>query len=591
MLTVERAGPGDAEGGAVAICMLSLGQGRHRIAELLELTGKYIAAGAEVYWVSFDALAYRAGFELPPGVYWLRLCEPALSSGGLREAIALAAKLAPVLNYLEPVATVPFQRAARRVVRLAQLAVRTSFSAAVSCGGPPASVMPRWLETLLLLVSPQRNARLRKEAMATAQAIDTIFNSEWYGEQYGVPGGCCDCKKHYLHVGQYLGYNPHAAFWASWYSERYLRVASAVPLAHYFQFGAEQDLDPNPFFCTKWYKEQAGLPPGSGKNPLAHYLYDPGGAAIDPSPLFDTHWYRKARPGLGERTPLEDFICTENPPSPSPVFEKAPFLRQDGTGKELSYATLFSTAFAMRLPAQAIHHIEARPVRPTRRFAICSVITGHYEPPYPVSYSDAEVDYYLLTDQEITRPPKPWKTVHVPMPAGSDPIKHSRYLKMHLNELVPNVSEYEVIGYADGNLQFVGSLASLFYDFVDSPGTIALIRHPQRCCAYREAAAILLLLKDEPANGMRVLEFLLKEGFPPNAGLFEMNYFMFKPSVETHKLLKEWWRLFQLYGNRDQPLLPYALSRRPLSIYQLFPEGVTVRNVDSIIYHPHGAKA
>ncbi len=88
---------------------------------------------------------------------------------------------------------------------------------------------------------------------------------------------------------------------------------------------------------------------------------------------------------------------------------------------------------------------------------------------------------------------------------------------------------------------------------------------------------------------MRVVDLLLREGFPANAGLFEMNFFMFKPARDTGGLFEAWWQLFETFGNRDQLLLPYALSKHPLPIHPLFPDGVSVRNIDAIAYHPHGS--
>jgi hypothetical protein len=566
----------DVAGQAVAICMLSIGQERQRTGELLELSGRYVAAGAQVYWISFDALAAQAGFELPPGVRWLRLCEPGLRSGSLREALALATRLAPVLDYLAPAVTMPFRRSARHAVRLARLAAGSS--------------TPAWLRGLLRLVSPRRHARLRDEAAAAEAAVAEIFDAAWYGGQYRVGGSRDDLAGHFLHVGQYLGHSPHPLFWASWYGEQYLRDGPAAPLGHYFYRGADDDLNPNPFFYTKWYREQAGLPSCGKANPLAHYLSAPDGASIDPDPLFDARRYLQARPDLRQRTPLEDFVLAASPPCPFPLLERIPSLREDVNGRQLSYATLFGSAFAMRQPAQGIHHIEARPHRPPRRFAICSVITGDYELPRPVIHADAEIDYYLLADRPVGRSPQGWKSLNVPVPPGRDAVRHSRYLKMHLAEFVPAAAGYDAIAYADGNLQFVGPLAGLFHDFADSLREIGLITHPLRCCVFQEAAAILLLQKDAPANVMRVIDFLLKERVSPNSGLFEMNFFMFKPVPSVRRLFEKWWRLFEVYGNRDQLLLPYALSKQPVPIHPLLPEGVSVRNVDSIVYHPHNHK-
>jgi len=197
--------------------MLALAQESQRIGELLELSGKYIAAGADVYWVTLDVLSEEAGFALPPGVRWLRLCEPGLSNGGIRASIAIAAKLVPVFNDLNPAKIISFQRAAQHAVWLARFAAGSTFPSATRLSQADNTV-PKWLQYALQLVSPQRYQRLRNEAVAAGLAVDEIFDAAWYGEQYRAGfSERSEMARYFLHVGQYLGHSPHPLFRASWY--------------------------------------------------------------------------------------------------------------------------------------------------------------------------------------------------------------------------------------------------------------------------------------------------------------------------------------------------------------------------------------
>lgn len=575
----------------VAICMLSLAQGRSEYPDLLELTEKISATGIEVYWISFDALTAMHDIEIPAGVRWLRLCESTLLSGSIRQAVALATKLAPVLAYLSPTMVIPWQRAVRYAVWLARLASGTPVSSGKDWSKRFTSPARAVLQAVLLVISPKRYHRLRLQAQLATQAAHALLDGDWYAAQYQVTGSLNACLEHYLFVGQYLGCNPNPLFWATWYTEKYLANADITPCTHFFGIGAHGNYDPNPFFRTSWYRDMAGLKFDRDEFPVMHYLRSPSGAAIDPNPLFDTHWYMEYYSDARDstRTPLEDFVLTGNARAPSPFFLQYPSVLADSRGHRLSYAALFSQMFDMRKPTKAVYEIGLRPDRPMRRFALCSVVTGDYDQPHPILYADAEVDYFLLTDSATSESQTGWKHIVGKPYAEKDPLKLSRFLKMHLMELVPNAAQYDAIAYIDGNLEIIGTLAKLFHDFADSSALIGLIRHPTRICAFQEAAAVLLLEKDTRANVMHTLEFLTQEGLPSNAGLYEMNFFMLRPTPEVARFFAEWWRLFQEFGNRDQLLAPYVLWKHSISIHYLVPEGVSVRTIGSLSYHPHNS--
>ena len=572
------------EGQAVVICMLTLPAEGQRIGELLELSGKYISAGAKVYWITLDALTEKAGFALPPGVRWLRLCEPGLTTGGIRASIAIATKLVPVLTYLNPAKTISFQRAARHAVRLARIAARDSLPSATRLSQTDSNV-PKWLQCALRLVSPQRYKRLRNEAIAAKSAVDEIFDAAWYSEQYRAAiDNRADMARYFLHVGQYLGHSPHPLFWASWYSDRYLQRGSA-PLGHFFCSGAADDLNPNPFFCTKWYKQQAGLPRDSKLEPLTHYLHALDKAASNPSPLLDEAWYAKSY-DIGELSPWEHFVRGGARLPCCPFLERHPELRPS-EGYQMAFETSFAFGPSPVPPWQPASRLVGRPST-LPRVAICRVSTGDYDDFEPLVDRQPNADYFFLTDRPCAKNEAAgWRFIQVETQGQANPLCLSREIKMNLTRFVPALEQYVAVVYIDGNIDPVGNLLPMIEDFLASDADLGVIPHPFRQTVYMEAAAIILEMRDSRERVLKVVEMLEAEHCPAAAGLFEMNMFFFRPGEAAMRFFDEWWSLFQKYGRRDQLLAPLVAWKLGTKLHALMPAGHSVRNHPALRYRTH----
>ncbi len=383
--------------------------------------------------------------------------------------------------------------------------------------------------------------------------------------------------EHYLAVGCFLGYRMHPLFWDEWYLQTYsdAQVTGLSAWEHYCTRGASEDRNPNPFFESKWYRSKNGL--DSQTDPLLHYVSQPANAMADPSPLFDSRWYAERyseliNPGVSL---LADFMGAREPRCPHPIFLRHPSLTRDIRGRPLDMASLFSARFNYLGLTASRAEDDVDSVR--RRYCLCTVITGGYDAPAAPEYRDDHVDYVLLTDRQITNSAG-WDRVIVVEPTA-DPIQQSRYLKMHLADAIQDSSKYEVLGYIDGYIALTGSVTGFFDEFARSGRAVGLVPHPERNCAYQEAAAALLRQADSDANIWRAVAFLEEQGHPEHAGLFEMGFFMFRNGDVARLFFAEWWRLFERLGNRDQLLVPHVVRRQSLDYFPLLPRPLSVRSV------------
>ena len=101
-------------------------------------------------------------------------------------------------------------------------------------------------------------------------------------------------------------------FDAQWYLSRYpdILVRPEDALRHYFEHGAEEGRDPNPYFSTRWYAASYPEVTASGLNPLSHYVQFGAQAGLRPSEEFDPSWYLRTYPDIAkaELEPLQHYL-------------------------------------------------------------------------------------------------------------------------------------------------------------------------------------------------------------------------------------------------------------------------------------------
>lgn len=98
------------------------------------------------------------------------------------------------------------------------------------------------------------------------------------------------------------------------------------------------------------------------------------------------------------------------------------------------------------------------------------------------------VEFLVLTD-EVVRVPKPWKIRMVTMPPNvTNPRLKNRWCKLHANRLLP---DFGFSVYVDTQIQIIGDLRPLIFEFCNSGATLGVLRHPHSRSIDEEVARSL----------------------------------------------------------------------------------------------------
>lgn len=107
-------------------------------------------------------------------------------------------------------------------------------------------------------------------------------------------------------------------FDGAWYASANPDVVAAGidPLAHFYEMGATEGRDPNPWFDTSWYLEKVPELVASGLNPVVHYLTRGVRELRDPHPRFSTARYLAEHPEVDRNgvNPLAHFLRASTRP-------------------------------------------------------------------------------------------------------------------------------------------------------------------------------------------------------------------------------------------------------------------------------------
>jgi len=89
---------------------------------------------------------------------------------------------------------------------------------------------------------------------------------------------------------------------------------------------------------------------------------------------------------------------------------------------------------------------------------------------------------------------------------------------------------------------------------------IALFKHPERNCVYREADIILATKFDKGYNVQSQMNFYKSCGYAEEVGLYELPCRIQRNTPQIQALMLTWWELICKYSSRDQLSLPFALT-------------------------------
>lgn len=174
------------------------------------------------------------------------------------------------------------------------------------------------------------------------------------------------------------------------------------------------------------------------------------------------------------------------------------------------------------------------------------------------------LDYHLFTDTVI--PPTIWKP-HLAAQIDDDPRRSARRYKALSHLLLPQCSGSMWI---DGEVQLLGNIEKWMCECLDGYD-MAVKKHDQRDCAYKEAEFCASLRFDHPETINAQVARYRAEGFPSDYGLAWTNVLMRRHNDRVKEFNELWMREILAGSRRDQISFNYCAWKTGVRINWLEP--------------------
>ena len=197
------------------------------------------------------------------------------------------------------------------------------------------------------------------------------------------------------------------------------------------------------------------------------------------------------------------------------------------------------------------------------RIAVYTSLFGSYDVLREPLLHPENIDYYVLTDQEIPEI-SAWKPLDaaslIPAYCQGDQTLCNRWCKMHPHLIF---KDYKYSVYVDSNIWIFSDLTPLTAGLDSFP--VAMFRHKKRDCVYDEIKACLKQKKGTRKTLMAHKKLLLSHGVPKHWGLVEASVIPRRHlDPGCISLMEEWWEAFTQNSRRDQISLIDCLWQKGL---------------------------
>ena len=198
-----------------------------------------------------------------------------------------------------------------------------------------------------------------------------------------------------------------------------------------------------------------------------------------------------------------------------------------------------------------------------KKLCVYTCITGDYDNLHEIEHPEKNIDYYCFTNSKNLKS-KTWKIIQIQNNGLTDHLL-SRKIKMLGH---PAITEnYTDAIWMDASVVWDKKISDFIKTYVHNNTSFAAFKHNARTSIKDEAVACLQLDKDSKDKIIRTLDFLKRERFPDNLGLYEMTVFYKNQSdpkvVETMEL---WFNTIRTYSRRDQLSFMYAIWKTGLNV-------------------------
>lgn len=185
------------------------------------------------------------------------------------------------------------------------------------------------------------------------------------------------------------------------------------------------------------------------------------------------------------------------------------------------------------------------------------------------NYSNPEqIDYFAFVDKIY--PCKVWKQIFLPKFSLID-----GYFQNRRNAKLPKilgfclVPGYDYYIWHDSHSEVYVHPEYILKNILKEK-SIALFRHAERNCAYKEIDIIAERRWETQENLDNTKSFLQSNNFQYEQGLFELSSFMYRNCFQVQAMMFSWWEVICKYSSRDQISFPYILQKHNIP-YNIIP--------------------
>ncbi len=173
------------------------------------------------------------------------------------------------------------------------------------------------------------------------------------------------------------------------------------------------------------------------------------------------------------------------------------------------------------------------------------------------------LDFIAFTDDPAANWPG-WTCRTLPQRLPGDPVRSSRYVKLHPHALLP---DYDASIYIDATVLLRQPPEALFAALLDGQGNpMACLAHSHRKCVLDEVRAVLSLNFDDPARCLRQMAAYAQAGWRGSVPLIWSGLLLRRhhdPGVVA--TMEAWWEHVLLFSRRDQLSFAFVAEQQGLA--------------------------
>jgi hypothetical protein len=240
------------------------------------------------------------------------------------------------------------------------------------------------------------------------------------------------------------------------------------------------------------------------------------------------------------------------------------------------------------------------------RVIVYSATTGGYDDPRKIlprsrALPEDNVDYVSFYDAAIGIDPitgnsiflhqipvqhrKSWRVEPMRWTHESEPARTARYHKCFPNLVLPD-HDYSV--WLDGNLVLnkINVWRDIVRPLVQSENNIRVFKHPDRLCAYDEAAVCSRTRRDYPDLLVEQAKRYVADGYPSQNGLIESGCLVRANVESVNRLNERWWQEIEQGSRRDQVSFNYVCWKLGME-YDIMPGSIRKNRNKFVHRHLH----